>query len=58
MFFTGVPSEILRGNGKYFNNEFVTTLCNFAHESMIYDHYLPQTNTPTSQWHQKLPMAL
>ena len=42
MFFTGVPNEILRDNAKYFNNKFVTTLCNLAgistHESVIYDH--------------------
>ena len=41
-FFTGVPSEILRDNPKYFNNKFVTALCNLAgistHESVIYDH--------------------
>ena len=40
--FTGVPSEILRDNAKYFNNKFVTTLCNLAgistHESVSYDH--------------------
>ena len=81
VFFTGVPNEILRDNAKYFNNRFVTTLCNLAgistHESAIYDHktngraeralksvvetlrvYLPETNTPTSQWYWKLPMAL
>ena len=81
VFFTGVPSEIVRDNAKYFNNKFVTTLCNLAvistHESVIYDHktngraegavksivetlrvYLQETNTPTSQWYWKLPMAL
>ena len=81
LFFTGVPSEILRDNAKYCNNKFVTTLCNLAgistHESVIYDHktdgraertvksvvetlrvYLQETNTPTSQWYWKLPMAL
>ena len=80
-YITGVPSEILRDNGKYLNNKFVTTLCNLAristHESVIYDHktngrderaakgivetlrvYLQETNTPTSQWYWKLPMAL
>ena len=81
VFFTGVPNKILRDNAKYFNNKFVTTLCNLAgistHESVIYDHktnrraeravksvvetlrvYLQETNTPTSQWYWKLPMAL
>ena len=81
VFFTGVHNEILRDNAKYFNNKFVTTLCNLAgistHESVIYDHktngraeravksvveilrvYLQETNTPTSQWYWKLPMAL
>ena len=81
VFFTGVPNGILQHNAKYFNNKFVTTLCNLAgistHESVIYDHktngraeravkrvvetlrvYLQETNTPTSQWYWKLPMAL
>ena len=42
VFFTGVPNEILRHNAKYFNNIFVTTLCNLAgistNDSVIYDH--------------------
>ena len=42
VFFTGVPNEILRDNATYFNNKFVTTLCNLAgispHESVIYNH--------------------
>ena len=81
MFFPGVSNEILRENANYFNNKFVTTLCNLAgistHESVMYDHrtsgraeravksvvqtlrvYLQETNTPTSQWYSKLPMAL
>ena len=78
---TGFPSEILRDNAKYCNNQFVTTLCNLASisklESVIYNQKtnrrakaavksvvetlrvcFQETNTPTSQWYWKLPMAL
>ena len=42
LFFTGIPSEFLLDNTKYYNNKFVTTLCNLAvisrHDTVIYDH--------------------
>ena len=41
-FFTGVLNETLRENAKYFNDKFVSTLCNLpgisTHESVMYNH--------------------
>ena len=42
VFFSGLPSEILTDNAKYFNNKFVHTLCRLAgvdkHECLVYSH--------------------